>query len=94
MDDDGINVKVRSYANLIVPKWYATVDVPLTVADRIELGMLPSLLIDEDPSKYGVIDHPRTWQGFCDAIRGIMWVRYQAFEREGWAEFEAEDYAT
>lgn len=63
----------------------------VSVSERIDSGALPSLLEGADWRRYGTIVHPPTWSGWCAAWRGIAWVRAQAFEREAWAEWEAED---
>lgn len=72
---------------------------PNTVDHRVKLGLLPytlritigyrgPLLAAELYS--GGHRHERSWKGFCRAWRGIAWVRCQAFQRDGEAEFEAE----
>jgi hypothetical protein len=47
----------------------------------IRAGDLPSPLVGADPERYRGITHAPTWTGWCDAWRGIAYVRLQAFER-------------
>lgn len=64
----------------------------MTVDEQIDRGELPSVLRGADWRSYLSREHPKTWQGWCDAWRGIAWVRLQAFERESEAECAAAEY--
>lgn len=64
----------------------------MTLDELIDRGELPTSLRGGDPALYSSIDHPPTWSGWCEAWRGIAWVRLQAFERDAEAEDAARDY--
>lgn len=65
----------------------------MSAAERIEAGLLPTVLEYADWRRYvGPYRYERTWSDWARMWRGIAWVRVQAFEREAWAEWEAEEH--
>ncbi len=77
----------------VVSKLAAELDLlAMPVAEQIARGELPSVLRGGDWRSYLGREHPKTYDGWCDAWFGIAWVRLQAFERETEAEWAAEEY--
>ena len=66
----------------------------MRVVERIDTGRLPMILEGADWRMYAG-PHPlsRTYTNWCRMWRDVAWVRAQAFDREGWAEWEAEEWS-